>query len=106
MTGSVPSLALGIDGFAGRACSIQFTWQLAVKASFTRRLGYHISINGFLQFTFIGVGRGCSEMGPEVRDSAKPGRPDTGPDGHENLTLVYHRLLCNQGNYLCKYRND
>lgn len=40
-----------------------------------------------------------------VRGSAEPGGAGTGPDGHENLTLVYCRLLSNQETCLCKYCN-
>lgn len=67
VTGPVRIPALGIGGFAGSARSIQFTLQSVVKTSFPRRLGYHSSIKRFLQFfAFIGVSRGCSEMGPDV----------------------------------------
>jgi len=51
-------------------------------------------------------GARCASGARGMRGSAEPGGPATGPDGHENLTLVYLRLLYNQGNCLCRYRND
>lgn len=49
-----------------------------------------------------GVGRAGGTRG--VRGSPEPGGAGTGPDGHENLTLVYRRLLSNHET-LCKYSN-
>lgn len=46
-------------------------------------------------------GATCAGGSCSVRGSAEPGVND----GHENLTLVYCRLLSNQETCLCKYSN-